>query len=628
MMNTSELSATRRRKLFISIRLILAVLIIGLSIFELFLAFRGLDRPEAMDQAQIARRVAQGKGFTTQCYRPLDVMTQKANLEQELDEEGTTTPTTLDFDRFKDSTYGSLHTSILALALKITGYDRFEQTRMDGEISNVYAADRVIAGVSLLFFLLALFLSYTLCARLFDEVVAATTVAMVALSSLVLDFAVSGLAQPMLMCLLLLIGHALYTAIRAQAEQRPKLVCLWICLSYVAAVLMCLTQILCIWLFVGLATFCALYFRPRGLWFMVAVGFALIGVALPTYIQCAASGGIGTHILHSLGVAFGGGGDLLARSATDTAVPFNNANFYLRLVGGLCSQMLNMLSYMGGVAVVPFFLLALFNRYKREESEGIKWLMFAMWVSIGVGMTCFARSGATSADQLFILFTPIFAAYGTALVFNFLARLNLGASFGASRALCIAVLILLSGGPFLLTLPRTLVMSIWTSDRGIPHYPPYYPAALNGKLHDLSNADDIIVTDQPWAVAWYADRKALWIPRNIDTLCRDLEPVLAESGQKVQGFLITPSSHAMTPGGIPGILSAYGDFAPLVLEGKLLQILPQHNLALADLFHTHGNSQVRSRTLASLVSSRGQYAYRHFLLGADMVYYSRNEQGL
>ncbi|MGN0869152.1 MAG: hypothetical protein ACI4O9_06485 [Akkermansia sp.] len=626
MMNTTEFDTVRSKKLFISVRLILTILILGLSVFELFLAFRGLDSPEAMDQAQIARRVARGKGFTTQFYRPLDLMAQKANLKPELDEEGNPHPATLDFDRFKDSIYGPLHTGILALALKITDYDRFEQTRMDSEISNVYNADRVIAGVSLTFFLLALFLTYTLCARLFDEVVAATTVAMVALSSLVLDFAVSGLAQPMLMCLLLLIGHALCSAIQAQNEQRPRVVALCICLSYAAAVLMCLTQTLCIWCFVGLAIFCAFYFKPKGLWFMVALGFALIGVGLPVSMQCAVNGGIGSHILHSLCVAFGGGGDLLARSATDTALPFNSANFYLRLVGGLCSQTLNILSYMGGVVVVPFFLLALFNRYKKEESEGIKWLTFAMWVGSAVGMTCFARSGASSADQLFILFTPLFAAYGTALVFNFLARLRLGSSFRASRALCIVLLILISGGPFLLTLPHTLVMSIWTSDRGIPHYPPYYPAALNGKLHDISNAEDIIVTDQPWAVAWYADRKALWIPRNIDTFCRDIEPVLTESGQKVQGFLITPTSHAMTPGGIPGIFSAYGDFAPLVLEGKVLQILPQHNIALADLFHTHANSQVRSRTLASLVSSRGQYAYRHFLLGADIVYYSRAEQ--
>lgn len=59
------------------------------------------------------------------------------------------------------------------------------------------------------------------------------------------------------------------------------------------------------------------------------------------------------------------------------------------------------------------------------------------------------------------------------------------------------------------------------------------------------------------------------------------------------------------------------------MEGKLLQLAPKHNMAFADLFTEHANNQTTTRTLGSLVSSTGQYPYRNFLLGADIVYYSR-----
>ena len=46
-------------------------LIVCLSLLYLFVQFRGLSTAGAMDQAQISRRLADGKGFTTDYIRPL-----------------------------------------------------------------------------------------------------------------------------------------------------------------------------------------------------------------------------------------------------------------------------------------------------------------------------------------------------------------------------------------------------------------------------------------------------------------------------------------------------------------------------------------------------------------------------
>ena len=53
-----------RRSLFL---LILIILTLG----NLFVLFRGLNSPQAMDQAQIAREIASGNGFTTKFIRPV-----------------------------------------------------------------------------------------------------------------------------------------------------------------------------------------------------------------------------------------------------------------------------------------------------------------------------------------------------------------------------------------------------------------------------------------------------------------------------------------------------------------------------------------------------------------------------
>lgn len=619
-MNNSLFSnAQVRRHFFFLIRLILAVLISGLCVFELFLSFRGLNSATAMDQAQVARQIARGEGQTTKFFRPLDIIDQYHAISGNKAEREP-----LNFDNLPDTYNAPLHTHVLALALKVTGYDRFDAKRMDEHNSNIYGADRVVAATSMIFFIISMLLAYFLFASIFDEVLASVVVAFMGLSQLMLQFAISGLAQPMLMCFLL--GATFFIRKAITCNQRGAFFKTLTANAVVCflLVLMALSNSIAAWALVGYIIFAAFNFRPLGLHAIVGMVFLCVGVMLPEYQQAAPMGGAVAKFMHSIYSAFGSDNlSTLMRSSSDAAVPFSNSLFFLRGLGYLFKQLNSLYEYMGGIVATVFFLLALFHRYKAKETEGVKWAVFLMWLFVCIGMTCFGQSGATDDTQLYIIFAPFFAAYGTALLFNLLARLQLGTDFAAVRALVIFFLILVSSGAFMFELPQQLSFSILTSSRGIPQYPPYYPPLLNGTFHDITNDKDIIVTDQPWAVAWYADRKALWLPRTIDTYVNDLEPIMRESSQGVQGFLITPSSHIGTTKGFSSIISENADFAPLVLEGKVLQLVPKHNVALTELFNSQGNSQVRSRTLASLVSTQGEFAHRLPLLGADIIYYSR-----
>ena len=615
-MVTINSGGTKRRTLLMSMRGILAFIIVSLCVFQLCLTYRGMDQPAAMDMAQIGRQIARGEGFTTKFIRPIDVWDQnKAQRNKPLN-----------FDQFADTNHAPLYPYILAGALKATGFHHFAAKQMTEGGSNVYAGDRIVAGTSTFFFLVAMLLTYTLITRLFDEIAAATTVAFMGLSELVLQYALSGLPQMLMLCFMLGAVHCLVSAVRANDARKNVQTILWSCGIFVMLALLSLTCRMSLWCAIGMLVFVGLYFRPQGMHSAIGAAILAILVILPTILLLAPTGGMEKKLMYGIFNGFGSeGAEELMRSASTTAISFNSANFFLRLLGYTFAQFNSMYINMGAIITTPFFLLALFNKFKSRAVEATKWAVFAMWLCACLGMALFGESSTISESQLAILFTPFFAAYGTALVFIFLARMQLGQAFNGIRGLAIATMLIISSGLFLFQLPRQLYMGIWTSARGVPHFPPYYPAAMNGKLHNMTNEHDLIVTDQPWGVAWYADRKALWMPRSLEELTRNLEPIMSRSGQDIQGFLITPSSHSMQQGGITGVIREAGDFAPLALEGKLLMLAPKRNMAFVELFTTNANPKSTARPLASLVSSQGIYRHRNFILGAEMIYYSRDD---
>lgn len=613
-MDNNDNSIASQTNVFLVIRLLLGVALSLLCFTQLFFTFRGLDQPAAMDQAQIARQIARGEGMTTKNLSPFDIRIRSQASE-----------TGLDFNHYEATSYAPLHPAIMAVAIRVTGYHNFGSKRMVPDQEMVYDGDRVIATVSTLFFALALVLSYILLRNLFDEILAATVVLLMGFSKLLLNFAVSGLAQPLLMCLFIGVVACVCAAIRADNNNMSRRTLFYNILAFVLAILMCHTSRISSWCLLGLIIFSGLYFQPKGLYAVIGVAMGIILALIPTTILLQPGGGISAAFQQAFYGGFGVGNmESMMRSTDEFGFNVDSTNFFLRLLGATFSQSSTMYEHMGSIIVTPFFLLSLFNRYRNPVTNGLKWLIFCCWLSTCAGMALFGETSLMGVSQLSVIFTPFFTAYGLSLVFIFLARLQIGENFVAIRGLAIAAIFLISSGLFLFEFPRQLQLGIVTSARGIPQFPPYYPNKLNGQLHDITKPQDIIVTDQPWAVAWYADRKALWLPTRVSSYTDDLEPVLKRAGQRVQGFLITPSSHSTQAGGISGVISSAGDFAPLAMEGKILQIVPKHNLALAELFNNHGDSQKNARPLASLVSSQGQFSHRHFLLGAEMVYYSRD----
>ncbi len=604
-------------KTIVVLRLIVAALLAFMCLFKLYITYRGLDQPTAMDQAQIARSLARGEGFETRLLRPINLM--------QVYEQGTRKGAEpADLRTLRDTTHAPLNIVAMAVALKVTGYDDFSGNRMtDGY---VYAADRVISATSMLFFITAIVLAYMLIARLFDEIVASASSCFLIFSDLLLNYSVSGLPQPLMLCFMLAGLHMLLSAIRSHEAGEPYWTLFYVTLTFVCMGLMVLTSWMGLWVVAGLLLYICMKFRPMGAYAVVAGVILLLLLSYSAVQNYLYTGSIFGNALLGLYNSFGGGEEFAMRAANLNNMPLQSQSFVLRFIGHTFAQLRGLYVNMGSILVVPFFFLAIFHRFRRNDVQDMKWAVFSMWAVSCVGMALFGIDTPENPSQLAFLYAPLFVAFGVSLLFNFLSRINLeGTTFNQLRGLTLFLMLVVSAGPFITTLPENIYRGIWIGERGRPHFPPYYPPAINGPLVDITSPNHVIVTDQPWAVAWYADRRALWIPTSVDDLVTFVEPALKASGVELQGFLITPSSHTMVENGMSGIIAHMGDFAPLAMEGKILQLVPRHNFALADCFVESVNANARTMTLGQLVSSQGRFSNRIPLLGAEMIYYTKAE---
>lgn len=595
-------------------RVLLLFLILGIAGVELFVSFRGLFEPAAMDQAQIARQIARGEGMITKFYRPLQLMDMAKENKR-----------FIDFTRVKDSNYAPLHPYVLAGALHLTGAADFEDNRMVEGGSVLYGPDRVVASVSMIFFLVALFLSYLLAKRLFDESVAVATVLMMSLSDLMLNFATSGLPQPMMMCFFLGAVYLMLLACDAQTRHRGMMrISIYTVVSFCFMGLLCLSSWMGVWLAFGLLIFVGVFLRPYGVFSLVGFFILLIFLILPYLRLIGITGSALGNAFYAIYNNFGVGEDMVLRSTLAGDLPLDEKSFILRLTGIYFAELQCIYVKMGSIVVSFFFLLSIFHVYKNKTTQYLKWATLIMFGTAAIGTVFFGSKEPVHVSQIYVLLAPLFAAYGASLVFSMIARSLAGKDFVMTRNFVIFALVVVSSGPLLFNYPKEVYRGIWLAHKGIPYWPPYYPTALNLSLAAQTNDHDIIVTDQPWAVAWYADRKALWTPLKISSFTADLLPLITSNACDVQGFLVTPSSYwqdaqaADSVGGVTGVLQKNGEFAPASMEGIILLSSPKKNFLFVDLFDSNDVNG-----LGSLLSSKGTYGHRVAILGAHMLYYAK-----
>jgi hypothetical protein len=239
-----------------------------------------------------------------------------------------------------------------------------------------------------------------------------------------------------------------------------------------------------------------------------------------------------------------------------------------------------------------------------------------MWFFGAIGMAIFGIDSSIDIhpNQIHILFAPIMAAYGLAFVSILWSRLNFVATQPILRNAHYIAIVLFSAAPMLLSLPKDVRMYLSVSDKGgWPKWPPYYPLVLNRGIGDWVEKDprepEIVVSDLPWAVAWYSDAHCLWLPNSKEEFLK-LDAKASDLGTRFSGILITPNAQAEKGG------YQFGDFAALALDGTISTVTgPSPNRPGFSIYD-------KAPSLAEIYR---RFPYRTPLLGQYMIYYSEKQ---
>jgi hypothetical protein len=466
-----------------------------------------------MDQAQIGRAIASGQGFHTNFVRPRALGQLQAhgkNVAQQI---------------WYDTYNAPLPPLVDAIALLPV---KAHWVMNRGDL--VYTGDRAIAVMSILLFLCSVTVLFFTARRLFDSRLALLACGLVLLCDTMWQYSLSGLPQMLLLLLFNLTIYALVRAIENHYANRSALIPL--IATGVGFGLLALTHALTIWMFVGALIFSVFFFRPR-VWAGAIMLGAFAAVYLPwlirTYAICGNPAGVALYSVLD-GVVHPEAGWMRRMNLDMSEVGLGA--FRNKMLGNLIGQAGHIFEYFGLSIVAVMFFAGLLHAFKRPETATVRWLLLAMWGGAVLGMAIYGINEelGVAANQLHLIFVPLMTCYGLAYLLVQWNRLDIGIPF--ARTGFLALIYLLCAVPMILG-------TLWlTAVRGI-RWPPYLPPAIS-VLHDWMRPGEITASDMPWAIAWYADRRSLWLPES-PKIFSDISDY-SILGTPINGLYLTPTS--------------------------------------------------------------------------------------
>jgi hypothetical protein len=341
------------------------------------------------------------------------------------------------------------------------------------------------------------------------------------------QFSLSGLPQMLLLFLTTGSLWCLAMAVMAKVDERNPFLWLFVLGVFQGASALC--HPITLWISGASWIFCWAYFRPRALAGLLPglTCLALFSVWIVRDLQVSKTPfGISPfalldHVVHSEA----GWMRLNDPDLSEITPPV----FRGRMILNFKEQLGSLYLLLGGIAVTPFFFASLFHPFRRSETNAFKWLIFMMLLSAFAG-SVFVGTNAQplSPNQTLILLGPSIAIYGYAMVIVFFFRLKLELSI--YRYAIYAAFFLITGLPtvfgFLFGGPRI-------------QFPPYAPGAMQ-MIGAITKPNEIVASDMPWAMAWYGDRKSLWLPSRRKDFYEyhDYESL----GAPIVGLYLTPVS--------------------------------------------------------------------------------------
>jgi hypothetical protein len=504
--------------------------------------FRGLNKRESMDMAQLARNIAHGQGFTTYVIRPLSLW----QLEQngwDIRDKATRARLIMNHP---DICNPPLYPMVLAglfkiLPAKVFTYDSAE---------HVYYPERwVILPFNQLCLFACLLLTYVWAKRLFDRRVAIMAAWLMFFSDTLWSYGVSGLPTNFLMLLFLLATYCLFVADgKLNPDGRPESASAdpapapatgravpWVLASAVLLGLCFLTRYLAACFVVPMVIYVMRIFRGWAAAMWAAVYVAIFAaVATPWLVRnYHISGntlGIARYELVDRSGTFRG--ETLPRSyKPDFRNAYSSRALSTKFLTNARVVLLNNLRLVGTDFLVLFFGAGVLYGFRRRDVSRLRGLVLGVIAMAIIAMSLIGsapeRNGPdVGGGNLLVLLLPIIAVYGTAFFYLLLDRIPF--QIKLTRGMAIGGFVLLNVSPMIFTLlpPRL----------GMFPYPPYI-APVARFVSAQFEPDSLACSDLPWAVAWDGERRTVWIPLTPDDFY-ELHDFVAPKG--FQYMILTP----------------------------------------------------------------------------------------
>lgn len=464
------------------------LIMVGVILLYTGTQFYGLRDPEAMNAGQLARNLALGRGYVTRLIRPLDLFYLGASGRPTLSAQRMWLP-----ELWTPPGYALA----LAVPLRLVG----AQT----DHSNLAAlrADRVVMLTGWFFFVTGLVMMYLLARELFDRRVAALSAFLYLFSQALLDHAVSGLASGYVATLLLIAAFALLKADRwAKAERSDFSVNAMLMLGAAAVGLAALTQYaLCLVMLPLLVYAGALAGERR--WWRVLLCAAMFAVVVSPWmarnrLACGKWFGLAHYgLLEETGHGRFRRPRGYDQRAYTLESPWNWHTLAIKTLRNGRELYERTLKETGSNYLIAFFLVSLVHRWRDDEALRLRrWLFWA-------GLLCagWLSVAGLPSRNFFTCFIPLITVYAAAFFYVLFERLQF-----RKRYLRTGMVVL-----FLLVNMIPTVLAVLPPRETLP-YPPYN-AGVGAELGRMFREDELLASDIPWAVAWYADRSTLWMPQ-------------------------------------------------------------------------------------------------------------------
>ncbi len=519
------------------------VLLIVICAYNWF-CFRNMATAEAMDCAQVARNLAEGKGFTTLFVRPLSirVLQERAAKNQEPTAPWQTEDSAQLKGNHPDLANAPVYPVILAGLMQILPFNYradlnsrfwsspgFELTGEHEEISlhrfRRYQPDFLISAFNQLVLLSVAALVFFTAKRLFNIPTAVLSTVLVLGTEQLWRFATSGLPTIVLMLitggLFWCVAHLDKDAFWGEAPLRKgiKLVRLkeagqgarpnplkWSALAGALVGLGALTRYPFALMILPVLFF-ILLFAGRLRVSHAATAFAAFAILLTPWLvrNWLVSGlpfGTATYGILEGSVLFPGDNLPRALNANISIAGLVLAKvvwFKLLANGGQLIQ--DEIPRLGGSWVGAVFIIGLLVPVGSVRARRLGYFLAVSFVVLAVAQALTqtelsVQSPGINSENLLVLLVPAVWIYGTAFFFRLLDYLDV--KFVAVRPYIVCVFAAITCLP--------MIFALLTAARSPVVFPPYFPPWTQTAAAFVKS-DELMMSDTPWAMAWYGRRQ-------------------------------------------------------------------------------------------------------------------------